>query len=135
VHVREAWSFMEVPPVCACAPPTHSHPDRVSCFPCACPALGSGVVAIAVSGVVADPAALYDFTALVQAPAVTAVAPLRGPTVGGTLVTLQGAQFAGDAKVLFAERNRTGSRTGRSAECEWRTLDVPGVLCNDTVVR
>ena len=89
------------------------------------------------SGVVAPAAAYYDFNSLIQAPIVSAVAPLRGPTSGGTLVTVQGSRFASDATVLLLERNVTGSLTGGSSECDWRTAAQGDQVtsCNDTVVR
>jgi hypothetical protein len=66
---------------------------------------------------------------------VTSATPLHGPTTGGTLVTVTGARFAGDATVLFAERNASGTLTGNIVECNWRTSAVQGVSCNDTAVR
>ncbi len=94
-------------------------------------------MSISVSGVTAPAAFQYDFNTLVQIPTVSAVTPLRGPTIGGTLVTLRGTMFAGDATVLFVELRASGETTGNlsSFECIWRAAGAPGVSCNDTVVR
>lgn len=81
-------------------------------------------------------AAQYDFNALVQSAVVASVDPVRGPTTGGTLVTLIGSLFAGDATVRLVGRDRAGALTPEPAQvCEWRTAYFPGVTCNDTVVR
>ncbi len=89
------------------------------------------------SGVVAPAAPYYNFNSLIQAPIVSVVMPLRGPTSGGTLVTVLGARFASDATVLLLERDVAGTLTGSSSECEWRSLNMGdlGASCNDTVVR
>jgi hypothetical protein len=95
----------------------------------------SGALSVSVSGVGAAAATLYDFGSLVQPPTVDSVTPLVGPTAGGTLVTVQGTLFGGDATVQFVERTASGALTGNFTECEWRSGGIPTLMCNDTVVR
>ena len=84
---------------------------------------------------IAPAAAQYDLNTLIQAPKISVVDPLHGPAAGGTLVTVQGTDFAGDATVLFVARATGTSSSGGYLECEWRTAAVPGVMCNATLVR
>ena len=51
------------------------------------------------------------------------------------MVTVLGTLFGGDATVLYIERTARGALTGNFSECEWRTNGIPGVMCNDSVVR
>jgi hypothetical protein len=80
-----------------------------------------------------SPGPFYNYESLIQPPSVDMVEPLSGPTLGGTLVTIMGTQFAGDALVLFVERDATGALTGNSSVCTWRQLGM--YSCNDTVIR
>lgn len=87
------------------------------------------------AGVTNARAITYDFQLLTQPPTIASVSPQRGPTLGGTAVTIQGTLFGGYAVVSFAERDATGAPTGIRSECGWHLLQDQGFYCNDTTIR
>ncbi len=88
---------------------------------------------LAVAGIESDTPLLYTYNSLSSPPFVGAVSPLSGPAAGGTTVTLLGEAFGFLAAVSFAERDASGTLTGRRQECAWR--DVPSMSCNNTVIQ
>jgi hypothetical protein len=85
-----------------------------------------------VAGIASLLEAAYSYNDLSQPPRIVSVAPLVGPTAGGTRVTITGEAFSDSAVVQFVERNASGALTGNRSECVWR--GVPGMGCNSTVI-
>jgi hypothetical protein len=117
-------------------PDTHtSGPASAHAFwaaPPRTPPFVAGALVVTVAG---QASATYDYRyqLLVSPPVIESVAPLRGPTPGGTPVLFTGSLFSTNAVVHFVERDAAGALTGRRSECEWR--DVPGMYCTDTELR
>ena len=89
-----------------------------------------------VAGQSSDPsvhASSYVYNDLVKPPVIAAVSPVTGPVSGGTVVELVGSGFAGSAVIELAALDGALALTGVRSTCEWR--GVPGMSCNDTVVR
>ncbi len=84
------------------------------------------------AGVASLSEAAYSYSELSQPPRVISVAPLVGPTAGGTRLTITGEAFGDSAVVTFVERNASGALTGNRSECIWR--GVPSMGCNSTVI-
>ena len=86
---------------------------------CATPVC-SGSVVVSVSGLVSSRPGqqdlAYDFVSLVRPPSADGVFPLKGPTAGGTLVTVTGTLFNGNALVEFVERDVAGAVTGNRSD-------------------
>lgn len=94
--------------------------------------LAGGVVVTVASQSMSTPYP-YDYHTTVTSHTVATVTPLSGPVAGGTVVTVLGTKFAGNATVTFVERDSAGSLTGLRSECVWRSL--PGVGSSDAMVR
>lgn len=91
----------------------------------------SGVVLVSAAGMQTD-AGPFSYLTLVSPPTIVWVAPLTGPTSGGTLVTLQGTQLACDAVIEFAEWTAGGVLTGVRSVC---STAPPHLVCNATLVQ
>ena len=92
---------------------------------------GPGVVLVSAAGMQTD-AGPFSYLTLVSPPTIVWVAPLTGPTSGGTLVTLQGTQLACDAVIEFAEWTAGGVLTGVRSVC---STAPPHLVCNATLVQ
>ena len=102
----------------------HTSHTAITCSTSMC----SGLLNVTVAGVQWVTSS-YSYVGLVQVAAITAVAPLHGPTSGGTLVRLTGTNFRGDGAVVFQRRDAA------SRALIGGPLPCTVVAYNDTFVR
>ena len=99
---------------------------------------GFGLISITAGAMVATVAGLrsspvvYDYQVLVAPPVIFSVRPLRGPTVGGTVLEVGGSGLGTEATVLLIARDAAGMPTGVRLECRWR--GVPGMSCTNAAI-